>query len=151
MKQDDTSEEAIPAKIGSAIRFSEKVPPAALLLVTVAAWTIYATVVWNYQWQSRLMHPLLFSTWTIAWHTTVRGSLARRLGLRMNFLASLIVPPVAALGGEAIQDVIPAVGHEAEWGGACFSLLGVAIGWALIGLWRFLGPVPRKFVNRGSK
>jgi hypothetical protein len=116
------------------------IAPAALLASTIGSWSIYQWVSWPFHWQSRLMHPVLFSIWTIAWHTTVRGRLAYLLGWRCPLNLALFVPPIAALGGEAIQYVWVAVGHQPEWAGAGFSLLGVGIGWTIIGMWRFLEP-----------
>jgi hypothetical protein len=139
--------ELVPRPLLERRSWFDLVPPIALLVVTVAAWSIYAWVLWPFHWQSRLMHPLLFSLWTASWHTTVRGALARRLGLRLTLLPTLIVPPLAALGGEAIQGVWSAVGHEPEWGGACFSLLGVSIAWALIWLWKCLEPAPTPYAQ----
>jgi len=109
--------------------------PVALLIITIIAWSIYAWVRWPHHWQSRLMHPVLFAPWTIAWHMTVRGKLALRLGFRFSILPTLLVPPGAALVGEAIQFVWKAVGHDPEWGGVGFSMLGVALGWGTLSLW----------------
>lgn len=116
----------------------ELLPVVVLLLVTIAAWLIYLLIHWPQFWQHRLMHPLLFAAWTIAWHGTVRGQLANRLGWSLSLLPALLVPPLAACGGEAIQAVIHGAGHDPEWAGAGYSLLGVAIGWLVVGSCRWL-------------
>ena len=87
-------------------------PLCALLLISAIAWAIYAWVQWPQHWESRLMHPLLFAPWTIAWHCTARGSLARSLGWRLPLVVVLLAPVLAALGGEWIQTWWRAVGHD---------------------------------------
>lgn len=117
-------------------------PPLALILITIGAFSIYQWVQWQFHWQSRLMHPLLFLTWTISWHATVRGNLLSRLGWRLSLLSTLVIPPCAAVAGEALQFVWIGIGHVPELSGALFSLLGVAVGWSILALWNFLSPEP---------
>lgn len=104
-----------------------------LIVVSVVAWLTYAWVSWPQHWQSRLMHLVLFMPWTIAWHATVCCWVPREKLFRAWVLVG--VPVLAASGGEAIQCVWKAAGHDPEWRGLSFSVLGVGLGWLVLGLW----------------
>ena len=114
-----------------------------LTLVTVIDWIIYFTVAFPHPLQARLLHIGCFMPWTFFWHVTVRGAFAWRL----PFWLTLLVPVLVSLGGEWIQGVIPAVGHDPEWRGVGASMLGVAAGWFMV--WVCLGWVgERKAIPR---
>lgn len=106
-------------------------PPATLLVVTGSAWVVYFTVVMPHYWQARLLHIGCFLPWTFFWHVTVRGAFTWRLPLWLT----LLVPVLISLGGEWIQGIIPAVGHDPEWRGVGASMLGVTSGWLVVLAW----------------
>lgn len=103
-------------------------PVIGLMMTTVAAWVVYFTVAFPHPWQARFLHIGCFLPWTFFWHATVRGAFAWRL----PFWLTLLVPVLVSLGGEWIQGVIPAVGHDPEWRGVGASMVGVAGGWFLL-------------------
>lgn len=116
-------------------RWNDCLPLLALILISAIAWSVYAWVSWPHHWQSRLMHVVLFAPWTLAWHATACGALLVRWGWRLPSSVVIAVPVVVALGGEAVQAVWRAVGHDPEWRGVGFSVLGVGLAWALIVGW----------------
>lgn len=104
-----------------------------LVVVSVVAWLMYAWAAWPHHWQSRSMHVILFMPWTMAWHATVRAWVSQEKTYR-PWLAGCI-PVLAAFGGEAVQFVWKASGHDPEWRGVACSLLGVGLGWVAMCWW----------------
>lgn len=126
MTYDDAVANDLP---GDAAERGQFVAPLALVVITAGALAIYQWVQWPHHWQSRLMHPILFSAWTFAWHATVHGRLLRRWPRPVCWWLAVLMPLLAAGAGEWMQSWWRAVGHDPEWSGAAFSLLGVGLGW----------------------
>ena len=103
-------------------------PVLGLALTTVAAWVVYFNVAFPHPWQARLLHISCFMPWTFFWHTSARGAFSWQVPLWLTFA----MPVLICLGGEWIQGVIPAVGHDPEWRGVGASMLGIAAGWFLV-------------------
>ncbi len=128
-------EHALASQMPTPRAWSECLPLVTLIVISTIAWSVYAWVSWPHHWQSRLMHVALFAPWTLAWHATASGALLARWGWRLPTAVVIAVPVVVALGGEALQAFWRAVGHDPEWRGVAFSMLGVTLAWVLIVGW----------------